>query len=421
MSEGKHVADLTGPVTVDDDFFQHPHDVLAQLPQESPVRRIRLPEGDGWLITRYAEAKAVVADPRITRDTSTMQRMEQARARASGQPVIADEDDELAWLYRWVLLRDPPDHTRLRKLANKAFTPGAVERLRPRIEKITDDLLDRISGPGVIDLMPSFAVPLPMAAISAVLGIPDEDNPDFWTWSHVINGAFPDPRQSDVAREAVQYLGALAERKRADPGPDLMSDMVRAQESGEYSREEVISMAMLLLMAGHDTTVSLIANGTLALLRAPDQLALLRSDPAMLPDAVEEILRYDCPVNISPRRVTLEPIEIGGVTIPAGESLFVSVLAANRDPGQFDNPAAFDITRKTDGHLGFLHGIHFCLGAPLARLEGRIALGRLFGRFPDLRLATDPETLTYRDSTLMHALAELPVYLTGPAPRTERK
>jgi cytochrome P450 len=297
MGEGENVVpDLVDPVTADEDFFQHPHDLLSRLREESPVHRVRLAEGEGWLVTCYDDVKAVSADPRISRDLDTMRVMEQSRAGVSGQRAIADEDedDEFAWLYHWILYRDPPDQTRLRGLASKAFTPGGVEQLRPRIEQITDDLLDRMSGPGMVDLMPSLAVPLPMAAISAVLGIPEGDEPDFWTWSHVINGAFPDPRASAVAREATQYLGMLAERKLADPGPDLMSHMVRAAEdSGSYTREEVISMAMLLLMAGHDTTVSLIANGTLALLRAPDQLALLRSDPALLPNAVEEIARYD--------------------------------------------------------------------------------------------------------------------------------
>ena len=186
--------------------------------------------------------------------------------------------------------------------------------------------------------------------------------------------------------------------------------LLAGQRTGTFRVTEP-ELALLMLLAGHDTTVNLIANGTLALLGAPGQLAALRSDPSLLPNAVEEILRYDCPVNVSPVRVTLEPIELSGVRIPAGEFLFVSVLSANRDARQFEDPGTFDITRKTGGHLGFAHGIHYCLGAPLARLEGRIALGKLFGRFPELRLAAGPETLTYRNSTLMHGPVKLPVDL----------
>jgi cytochrome P450 len=403
--------DLLGPVVIAEDFLQHPHDLLSQLREESPVRRVRFEDGDeGWLVTRYADVKAVLADPRVSRDFDRITKEERARAASAGRP--DDGDGELAWMLRSVLYLDPPDHTRLRKLVNKAFTPGAIDRLRPRIEQITDDLLDRMPGSGIVDLMPSFAVPLPVFAISELLGVPDEDRPDFWAWSHIINGASVDDQRPDTLREAAEYLGRLADRKQADPGPDLMSHMVMVSEDGDQlSRKELIAMALLMLLAGHDTTVNLIANGTLALLGAPGQLAALRSDPSLLPNAVEEILRYDCPVNVSPVRVTLEPIELSGVRIPAGEFLFVSVLSANRDARQFEDPGTFDITRKTGGHLGFAHGIHYCLGAPLARLEGRIALGKLFGRFPELRLAAGPETLTYRNSTLMHGPVKLPVDL----------
>lgn len=402
---------LNDPITVDDDFLQHPHELLSRLREESPVQRVRFGDGEeGWLVTRYADVKAVLADPRVSRDFDRITKLEKARAASSGRS--ADGDGKLAWMLRSVLYLDPPDHTRLRKLVNKAFTPGVIDRLRPRIEQVTDDLLDRMTGPGVVDLMPSFAVPLPVFAISELLGVPDEDRPDFWAWSHVINGASVDDRRPGTLQAAAEYLGALAERKRADPGPDLMSHMVMASEDGDrLSPKELVAMALLMLLAGHDTTVNLIANGTLALLRVPEQLAALQSDPSLLPNAVEEILRFDCPVNVSPVRVTLEPIELSGVRIPAGEFLFVSVLSANRDARQFDDPGTFDITRKTGGHLGFAHGIHYCLGAPLARLEGRIALGKLFSRFPDLRLATGPETLTYRNSTLMHGPIELPVSL----------
>jgi cytochrome P450 len=399
--------------TFDDKFHQQTHDVLFRSREESPVRRVQFPDGDeAWLVTRYEDVKAVATDPRVSRDLDGLS--------ALGQPDAAPEpghgpQGEYRWLFRDVLYMDPPEHTRLRKLVNKAFTPRAIDPLRPRIERIADDLLDQMTGPGVVDLMPSFAVPLPMTVISELLGVPEADRPDFWAWSHVINStaAAADAGYVDTLRAAAGYLDELADRKKAAPGTDLISHMVTASEDGDrLSRQELIAMALLMLLAGHDTTVNLITNGTLAFLRSPGQLALLRSDPALLPNAVDEILRYDCPVNVSTERFTLEAVELpSGVTIPAGEKLLISVLSANRDARQFDDLDTFDITRDTAGHLGFGYGIHFCIGAPLARMEGRIALGKIFERFPRLRLAVPPESLTYRDSTLMHGPTSLPVYL----------
>jgi cytochrome P450 len=405
------MSDVIGPINVGEQFLQHTHDVLSQICEHSPVRRIRFPDGgEGWLVTRYEDVKAISSDPRVSRDHDRLWELERIHMASSG---AADDDPYggYAWLYRQVVYTDPPDHTRLRQLVNKAFNPRAIDLLRPRIEQIADDLLDAMTGPGMIDLMPSFAVPLPMTAICELLGIPEPDRPNIRAWT-ILNGSDADADLPGSLREAAEYLGALVERKRADPGTDLLSRMVMASEDGDrLSREELISMALLILLAGHDTTVNLITNGTLALLRAPDQLALLRADPSLLPNAVEEIVRYDCPVNVQPPRATLEPIELGGIQIPAGEFLYVSILSANRDARQFDDPDVFDITRDTGAHIGFGYGIHYCLGAPLARMEGRIALGKLFARFPRLRLAAAPETLTYQDSTLMHGPVSLAVYL----------
>jgi cytochrome P450 len=403
-------------LTLDDAFMQSPHDVLRREREEAPARRVRFASGhEGWLVTRYDDVKALTADPRVSRDLDRIHAAQQASA-AEGTPDQPADGvpEEYAWMFRDVLYMDPPDHTRLRKLVNKAFTPRAIDRLRPRIEQITDDLLDRMAGAGAVDLMTSFAVPLPVTAISELLGVPAADRPDFWAWSDVLNGdGVPGAERVATLRASAGYLDSLADRKKAAPGADLMSHMVTASEDGDQlSRQELIAMALLMLLAGHDTTANLIANGTLAFLRSPGQLALLHADPALLPNAVEEILRYDCPINISPERVTVEPVKLpSGVTIPAGELVYLSLLSANRDARQFENPDTFDITRDTAGHLGFLHGIHFCLGAPLARLEGNIALGKLFGRFPRLRLAVPPESLTYRTSTLMHGPTSLPVHL----------
>jgi cytochrome P450 len=386
------------------DLIQHSHEVMSRLRDEPPTR-VRFDDGDvGWLITRYDDVKLVSTDPRLSRDWDGLNRI--------AHDTDDDPYDGYGWTYRSILYRDPPDHTRLRRLVSKAFTPRAVERLRPRIEQVADELLDQMDVHEVVDLLPSFAVPLPVIAISELLGVPDEDRPDFWAWSHILNGHGTDADRPAVLRAAIEYLGALAERKRAEPGPDLLSHMATASEDGDQmSREELIAMALLMLLAGHDTTANLIANGTLAFLQSPDQLAVLRADPSLLRNAVEEVLRYDCPVNISTARFTLEPIEISGVLIPAGEIVYPSMLSANRDPRQFTDSDTFDIRRDNTGHLGLGHGIHFCLGAPLARMEGRIALGRLFDRFPGLSLAGGPDPLAYRHSTLMHGPISLPVRL----------
>ena len=400
------------PITENPDFYQDTHRLMARLRAESPVHRVRVgDDGDGWLVTRYADVKAASAAPEVGRDLATMRQLERER---SGAPAAADDDPnhEFDWLYREVLYLDPPDHTRLRKVVHKAFTPGAIGRLRPRIEQLTDGLLDQLTGPGPVDLMPALAAPLPLTVICELLGVPESDRPDFTWWSHVLNGGTGYTAEViDVQRAVAGYFSELAERKRTAPGDDLLSHLVRAEADGSLSREELISMAVLMLIAGHDTTVSLIGNGLFELLRAPAQLALLRADPALRPNAVEEMLRYACPVNISSTRFTREPVELSGVRIPAGELLYVSILSANRDASQFENPDVFDVTRDAGGHLGFGHGIHYCLGAPLARLETEIVLRAILGRFPGLRLAVDPAGIVYRRSVLMHAPAALPVYL----------
>jgi cytochrome P450 len=403
------------PAVLSEQLVHQSHDVYPSL-REQPPTRVRFADGEeGWLVTRYSDVKAVAADPRISRDLAGITRLSEAQAASSGPRSDAADDDPYGgygWMFRNVLYLDPPDHTRLRKLVNKAFTPRAIDRLRPRIEQITDHLLDQMDGQETVDLLTCFAVPLPVTAISELLGVPVSDRPDFWVWSHVLNGNGGATDRLGTLRAAADYLGVLADRKRAEPGDDLISHMViEAEDGGRLSRDELIAMSLLMLLAGHDTTVSLIANGVLAFLRSPDQLALLRADPSLLPNAVEEILRYDGPVNISTARFTREPIELGGVQIPAGEMLYPAMLAANRDPLRFSAPDRFDISRDVGGHVGFGHGVHFCLGAPLARMEGCIALGKLFERFPAVRLAAEPSALTYRDSTLIHGPVSLPVRL----------
>jgi cytochrome P450 len=404
------MSDQVDPVVIDARFIQDAHEAQAELREHASVQPVAYPSGmRHWLVTRHEDVKAMMADTRLSRDWDGLA----AVLRSAGD----DPDREFDWMYRNILYLDPPDHTRLRRLVSPAFTPRRIEWLRPRIAEIADGLLAQIesqaaAGGGAVDLMAAFAAPLPQTVISELIGIPEADRPDFAAWSDVLNGADPDADEAGTLREAVAYLDALADRKRAEPGPDLLSHMVTASEDGDrLSRRELISMTLLMVLAGQDTTVNLLGNGILAFLRAPDQLALVRADPRLLPAAVEEIVRYDCPVNITIARFTTEPIVLGGAEIPAGEVLNPAVLAANRDVRQFARPDEFDITRDTRGHLGFGLGIHYCLGAPLARLEGDIALGKLFERFPRLRLAAAPDSLAYRNSRLLHGLVSLPVYV----------
>lgn len=400
------------PITEHEDFFQHTHRLMASLRATSPVRRVRLGiEGEGWLVTRYEDVKAASFAADTGRDYARLHKLHDAQPEL-WDPVPDDPESVFAWLYREALYLDPPEHARLRTVARKAFTPAAIGRLRPQVEQVTCDLLDKIAAPGPVDLMPAVAVPLPLLALCELLGVPERERPDVTRWAHLITSAIDDESTvADAYQEAADYLGDLAGRKRAAPGDDLTSVMAQAEEDGQLTREEVVSMALLTLIAGYGTTVSLIGNGLLELLKAPAQVALLRSDPALLPKAVEELLRFACPVNISSVRFTREPLELGGTVIPAGERLFMSILSANRDAGQFEKPDVLDITREASGHLGFGHGIHSCLGAPLARLETQTLLRALLDRFPGLRLAANPGTVEYRRSTLLHAPATLPVYL----------
>jgi cytochrome P450 len=248
--------------------------------------------------------------------------------------------------------------------------------------------------------------------ICELLGIREEDRGEFTGWSNILLSSAEAEQMQSAGHSMHEYLTALVGQKRAEPGPDLLSDLVLTTDEGDsLDEEELVSMAFLLLVAGHETTVNLIANATLALLRAPEQLAKLRADPSLLPGAVEEFLRFDGPINIATIRFTKEPIEVGGTTIPEGEFVQVSLLAANRDAERFPDPDELDVTRPAGGHVAFGHGIHYCVGAPLARLEAEIALGGLLARFPDLRLAVEPDQLRYRNSTLVHGLQELPVLL----------
>jgi cytochrome P450 len=406
------------PKPLGDGYFQDPLSVFARMRAQSPVTSVITPEGQrAWLITRYEDVRKALADPRLSKDWRKL--------RAPGFV----PDPSVGFLMAHMLNADPPDHTRLRRLVQKAFTPGRVAGLRPRIEAITASLLDAMAGgrsggggsareadpagDGVIDLITEFAFPLPMTVICELLGIPDGDREEFKTWSQVIlssTATFDEYRAAGGAM--YQYFTSLLADKRAAPADDLLSALITARDSGDSLDEpELLAMIFLLLVAGHETTVNLIATGTLALLTHPSEFGRLRSDPSLLPSAVEELLRYANPLNHATDRYAPEPLDVGGVLIPAGEPVLVVTSSANRDPARFPDPDRLDLGRDASGHVAFGHGIHYCVGAPLARLEGEIAFGALLARFPGLSLAVEPSQLRWRPSSLIHGLETLPVRL----------
>jgi cytochrome P450 len=387
-----------------EEFVQNPYAVYERLRAERPVTRVVMPGGNPvWLITRYADARAALADPRLIKDW---------RKLAPGRGV--GPDGGLEALRTHMLSTDPPDHERLRRLVTKAFTARRVEQLRPRITEITASLLDAMAGRREVDLLEAFAFPLPITVICELLGIPDQDRDDFRAWTQIILSHGAAHQEYGTAATAMAgYLTALVADKRAHPVDDLLSALITARDSGDRLTErELLGMIFLLLVAGHETTVNLIGNGMLALLLSPGEMARLRTDRSLLPGAVEELLRYTNPVNHATFRFTAEPVEIGGTLIPEQEAVLVAISSANHDPGRYPSPDRLDIGRDVGGHVAFGHGIHYCLGAPLARMEGEIAFGGLLARFPSMTLAVPTESLRWRPSTLIRGLETLPVRLS---------
>jgi cytochrome P450 len=382
------------------EYFADPYSVHVRLRARCPVSPVVLPGGDApaWLITGYAEARAALADPRLHKS----------------MPGWAPEPGSVfAVLEQHMLNSDPPDHGRLRRLVNKAFTARHVERLRPRISAITAGLLDDLPARSEVDLLTSFAFPLPITVICELLGIPISERDDFREWSTTVvsNTATPDVMYAH-ATAMVGYFRALLAAKRREPTDDLLSALITARDSDDsLSEDELVSMAFLLLVAGHETTVNLIASGVLALLLNPRELDRLRADPSLIGKAVEELLRYTAPVSHATFRCAAEPVEIGGARIGRGDAVFVALSGANRDPARFGDPEGLNLGRDSSGHLAFGHGIHYCVGAPLARLEAEIAFAALLERFGGMRLAVPAESLRWRPSTLIHGLEALPVRL----------
>ncbi|HEX3785803.1 MAG TPA: cytochrome P450 [Pseudonocardiaceae bacterium] len=399
------MVDQTRGLVFDAESMQDPHGFYALVRDEGPVHKAVLPMGtEAWVVTRYAEARAALTDGRLSKDSKRSQAL--LNNQATNPQTVGDSG-----LAEHMLSSDPPDHTRLRKLVTKEFTARRIDGLRGRVQAISDALLDTIADGGTVDLLDVFGFPLPITVISELLGVPEEDRHSFHLWSSTMMSVGPRGAAMAAGRAVTEYLGRLISAKRAAPSDDLLSALVKATDGGERLSEfELTSMAFLLMVAGHETTANLIGNGLLALLRNPDQFAALRADRGLLPNAIEEFLRYDGPLNLATFRFTTEPIELGGVGIPADQFVMISLCAANRDPERYADPDQLGLTRES-GHLAFGHGIHFCLGAPLARMEAEIAFNGLLDRFTDIELAVPFAELRWQPSTLMHGLTSLPVRL----------
>ena len=378
-------------------FVADPFPFYRSLSGREPVRRVVTARGvEAWLIARYEDGQAALSDPRLSSDFA-----DAADVRLLDQLPTSERESFM----RSMIRVGPPDHTRLRRLVSKAFTARRVAALRPRVQAITDALLDAVVPAGSADLIADFAMPLPVTVIGELLGVPASERAGFQKWTDVMLSQGPGPVDKARMDEAWQhmwaYLEGLIAAKRAAPGDDLISALISARDEERRLEEvELVAMAFLLLVAGYVTTVNLIGSGIAALLAHPGQLKLLRDDPSLLPSAVDELLRYDGPVNPGIVRFPTEDVTIGGVTIPRGATVLIATAIADRDPAHFTDPDRLDVTRTENNHLAFGHGLHYCLGAPLARLEGEIAIGTVLSRLPDLALAVPYEELRWQVATL---------------------
>jgi cytochrome P450 len=390
-------------------FTDDPYSLLAELREAAPVRRVEMVGLSAWLVTRYDDVRALFGSPLLSND-----------ARHANEQLLAHPFVQTIYtgtLSRHMLIADPPNHTRLRRLVNREFTPGRIQALRPRIQQVTDDLVARFAGRGTADLIDELGAPLPITIIMELSGVPVEDQRDFRHWIDVLMGV----DEGDVERMPEMnammhaYLADLVARLKAQPAEEarqsLLGALAHAPEEERLDDGELASMANALMIAGYTTTIDLIGNGMLALLRNPDQLAALRADPSLLAGAVEEFVRYDGPVAIPLPRFAVTDLTVADTTIPAGDMVMLSIASANRDPARFDRAEVLDVTRTERGHIGFGHGIHYCLGAPLARLEGEVALRTLLGTLPDIALAPGARP-PWRVAMNIRGLRSLPVTFT---------
>lgn len=386
----------------DPQFRVDPYPIYARLRDQAPVCLARAGFfGRAWLLTRYDDVAAALRDERFTKDFRKVRRPELRLLGLFGP------------LNRHMLNVDQPDHTRLRALVQKAFTARLVEDLRPRIESLAEELLDRVAARGQMDVVTDFAQPLPITIIAEMLGVPVSDRHRFQRWCAGLvefGGLLSILRALPNGWALLRYIRGLVQRRRQDPQDDLISALVAAEEAGDkLSEDELLAMGGLLLLAGFETTVNLIGNGILTLLENPVEMEKLRAQPALMPSAVEELLRYDSPIKLATPRWALAEVTLSGVRIPRNAALAIAIASANRDPEQFVRPDSLDLAREPNRHLSLGQGIHYCLGAPLARLEAQIAFTILLRRFPHLRLAVPRGTLPWRKSLPLRGLQSLPV------------
>jgi cytochrome P450 len=390
-------------------FKANPYPAFARLRASNPIHQLTLfGQQRTWLITRYAEVELVLRDERFVKDRQHVFSSERLAHVVSSPPSFTDLMDMS------IVDFDPPDHIRLRLLVNPFFTPRQIERWRDRAQEIVDELIDAVETKGSMDLIEDFAAILPLRIILEILGVPAKDGPMLHEWTRVVADSLGDPvasqRIGGVLQDFYAYLLELIKDKRKMSDGTLISRLIHAEaEDNQISAREIIAMIFLLITAGHDTADNLIGNGMLALLTHPDQLALLKDNPGLIKTAVEELLRYRSPFMLATMRWASEDIELGGVLIQRGDSVLVSPASANRDGEAFAEPDTLNITRLENSHLAFGKGIHYCLGASLARLEGQVAISTLLRRLPNLRLLVEPEALEWRPGSLIQGLRHLPV------------
>jgi cytochrome P450 len=394
----------------DGQFSANPFPLLAQMRAMGAVVSVPLPF-DGsqrlWMVTRMQEAVQVLKEKRFTVDPSTLQSAagtprQQERTRAETPGLFGES----------MISVDDPDHKRLRGLVSKAFTPRYIEGLRPHIQQIADDLLDRVQDQGHMDIVRDYAYPLPINVISDILGVPRKNREQIRVWAEALAGGerVQDEERTTRVRSFSEYIVQLVAEKRQHPQEDLLSQLIQMEEEGDHlSEAELLSMASLLIFAGHETTSNLISIGSLMLLDHVEQLEKLKADLSLVPSAVEEMLRFNGPVLSPVPRFATEDLELGGQSIHKGDMVITMLASANRDESQFTDPDELDIARRLNRHIAFGQGIHMCLGAPLARLEGDIAFTTLLKRMPKLRLTVARETITWRGNFTLRGLTSLPV------------
>lgn len=392
---------------MDHSFIQQPFPVYEKLRAEEPVHRLLLPSGHAaWMVTRYEDAVNILQDSRFVTGVLDNRNDETEKSLPPHQAIIS----------RNLISVGPEDHRRLRRLIQKAFTPRMIERLRGRIVEISDELLDKIQARNTreFDLIEDYAFPLPIIVICEMLGVPLKDQDKFRAWSNTIMESVSNPQMNqesdEVMKAFVNYLQELITQRRNHIQQDLISDLIGIEEEGDkLTEQELYALVFVLIIAGHETTVNLIGNGMLALLEHPQQKQLLMDQPDLIQAAVEEVLRFNGPAEISNVRWAAENVDFQGIQIRQGDMMLIALSSANRDSSRYENPDTFDITRKVNDHIAFGKGIHYCLGAPLARLEGEIAINALLQRLPEIRLNTDAELLEWRPGMIIRGLKAFPV------------